>query len=312
MRPLRAFALTAAVFAAAASSFEATAQTVKPIAIGEARAPGDARDAPRKPEGALDCAIEPSRIVEVASPVDGVLAEVLVRPGDVVKAGDPLARIDTDIAAAELANADVRASAEGGLQMARARVSAAAAEYQIQKRAFEGRVAPRVDMERARGELQVAREEVRREEEALAVAVSDRERMALIVAKGVIRAPFDGVIGEDVLNPSEAIDGRPIAQLIVIDPMRVETFATPEATRAIRAGADYVVVSQLQTPVIATAELDYISPLADSSSQTIRVYHHLIHDEIAPGYRCFLAPREAAVRYRDAHLARSASEEATQ
>lgn len=316
LRPLLSFSVVA--FMAATGAFQVQAQVIKPIVIGEAKTPTGAStsarsaDAPRRPEGALDCAIEPSRIVEIASPLDGVLADVFVRPGDVVKAGDVIARIDTDIAAAELANAGVRASAIGALQMAKARASAAGAEFATQKRAFEGRVAPRVDMERARGELQVAREEVRREEEALKIAASDQERMALIVSKGEIKAPFDGIIGEDVLDPSEAIEGRPIAQLIVIDPMRVEVFATAKAVRAIRKGAEFVLTSQPDDPLIADVALDYISPLADSSSQTIRVFYHLSHDQIAPGFRCFMSTRGAAEDFRDAVLAHAPAEEATQ
>ena len=292
----------------------AEAQTVRPIVIGEAPVPGvaAASNAPQRPDGALDCAIQPSRIVEVASPIDGVLAEVFVRAGQPVKKGDLIARVDTDIAAAELANAEARAAAQGALKMAEARAAAAAAEYRTQKKAYEGRVAPRVDFERARGELNVAQGEVRREREALTLAAADRARMALIVSKGEIRAPFDGVIGEDVLDPSEAIEGRPVAQLIVIDPMRVEVFAPVAAAEAVRGGAERVVVSRIDDPVIAPVELDYVSPLADGSSQTIRVYYHLSHDGIAPGFRCFLASPEAAERFRAAVRGDAPTEEATQ
>lgn len=298
---LRLSPLLWAAAALVAGASASAGQEVKPIAIEGVSPPATsaitAQPGAARPEGALDCAIRPSRVVEVASPIDGVLAEVLVAPGQIVAKGDLIARIDTDIAAADLANAQVRAEAKGALGAAQARAAAAGAQYRAQKQAFEARVAPRVDFERARGDLRVAQEEVRRETEALLVAEADEARMALIVAKGEIRAPFAGVIGEELLNPSEAIEGRPVAQLIVIEPMRIEAFATVEAAAAIREGAEYVAVTGFSAPVIEEITLDYVSPLADTSSQTIRVYYELTSQNTAPGYRCFLATPEAAERH---------------
>lgn len=247
-----------------------------------------------RPEGAMDCAIRPSRVVEISSVIDGVLAEVFVRPGQQVAAGDPIARIDTDIAEAELAQASARAAAVGVLKTAEARASAAGAQYNVQRRGWERKVVSRADYERARGDLNVARQEIAAAREAMGIAEAERQRTEVILSKGMIRAPFAGIIGEDLLDPSEDTEGRPVAQLIVTDPMRVEVFARIEAAEAIRDGADHVVVARASDPVIVEPVLDYISPVAEASSQTIRVYYTLESDIIQPGLRCLLAPRAAA------------------
>ena len=74
----------------------------------------------------LNCAIKPLKVIEVAAPIPGVLADVLVRPGQQVASGDVIARLDVDLETAELEAARVRADAEGAEKIAAARRSAAA------------------------------------------------------------------------------------------------------------------------------------------------------------------------------------------
>ena len=118
--------------------------------------------------------------------------------------------------------------------------------------------------------------------------------MAVIVAKGEIRAPAGGIIGEELLHAGEAAQGRPLAQVIVVEPMRVEVFVPLGQLQALREGAPHVVLAGNIEPIILEPELDYISPLADQSSRTIRAYYTLTSDRVAPGYRCLLLPPAAA------------------
>lgn len=257
--------------------------------------PAPAFEAPgARPEGAMDCAITPSRVIEVATPMDGVLAEVLVKPGQHVEAGQILARLDGDIARAELAHARLRAESAAAVRVASTRVEGARAQYASARRAMEGDVLSRIEYEKILAELRLAERELEREREAMAIAEAEAARMAVIVAKGEIRAPASGIVGEGLLNAGETAQGRPLAQLIVVEPMRVEVFVPLGRLQALKDGAPHVVLAGTTRPVIVEPELDYISPLADQSSRTIRAYYTLRGDEVAPGYRCFLLPPEAA------------------
>ncbi|MEM1163304.1 MAG: HlyD family efflux transporter periplasmic adaptor subunit, partial [Pseudomonadota bacterium] len=225
------------------TSTSAGAQTT--LTVPNTLTAAQANDQPKAEiaETAMNCAIRPSRVVEVASVVDGVLAEVFVRPGQRVEAGDLIARVDSDIARAELANAAVRAGATGALRSAQARATAAGAQLSVQRKGYQRKVVSRADFERARGEFAVAKEEVTAQQEAIGVAEADQSRMEVILSKAEIRAPFGGIIGEDLMDPSEATSGRAIAQLIVTDPMRVEVFAPIGEAEKIRDGGDYVVIA---------------------------------------------------------------------
>lgn len=251
-----------------------------------------------RPEGAMDCAIMPSRVIEVATPLDGVLEEVLVRPGQAVEKGELIARLDTAIAAAELAHAELKARSAAGVRAARGRIEAAQVQYDSARPALQHNVLSRVEYEKIKAELVLAERELEREMEAMALAAAEAARIAVIVAKGEIRAPASGIIGEQLLDAGEAAQGRPLAQVIVVEPMRVEVFVPLGQLQALREGAPHVVLAGTAEPILLEPELDYISPLADQSSRTIRAYYTLHSDRVVPGYRCYLLPPEAAAAAR--------------
>jgi len=61
--------------------------------------------------GSLDCVIEPHEIVDVASRVDGIVDVLAVERGDMVAAGQVLAKLDSGVEQAAVATARLRAKA---------------------------------------------------------------------------------------------------------------------------------------------------------------------------------------------------------
>src|SRR5262249_61939236 len=56
-----------------------------------------------------DCVIEPDMVTEIGSPISGIIGEVLVDRGDMVKAGTVVARLRSEIEEATLEIAKARA-----------------------------------------------------------------------------------------------------------------------------------------------------------------------------------------------------------
>ena len=255
-----------------------SAQTLNPGAI-QAR-----------PAGALDCAILPARIIEIAQPIAGVLAEVNVRPGQQVAAGELLARVDTDILQAELAQAELRAAGQATLQAAQARADVANRLYASARRAFDGGVISSASHEEALRDQLTARFDLEREREARALAETEAERLRVQIAKGDIRAPASGIIGEGLLAPGEVAGSEPVATLIEVDPMRIEVFVPVGQVQRLRESPDQVIRAGDRGDVEAQVRLEYISPLADQGSRTVRAYYTTDSNQIAPGYRCVMVP----------------------
>jgi len=73
----------------------------------------------------FDCLIEPNQVVEIRSPVVGQLQQVHARRGEAIRAGQLLVTIESSVERSAVDAARLRAEAEGSLQMARNKVSAA-------------------------------------------------------------------------------------------------------------------------------------------------------------------------------------------
>ena len=234
----------------------------------------------------LNCAIRPLRVVEVASPVDGVVAEVLVAPGDRVAPGQPLAVLDDRLLRADLAVAEAFAGATAALATAETRrIGAAAREARLAIGRDRGAV-NQSDYDEAALSLALAIDEVSQEEERLRLADAERARIEAQLDLSTIRARVAGIIGEDLIDPGEGTRARAIATIYVTDPLRVEVFV-PAAQLSDVLGQDsheITVEERASVPV----RLDYAAPLADVASNTISVFFFLEDPDILPGARCRL------------------------
>ena len=243
-----------------------------------------------RPAGALDCAILPARIIEIAQPIGGVLAQVNVRPGQSVRAGDVIAQVDTDILQAELAQAELRAAGQATLRAAQARAEVANRLHSSALQAYEGGVISGAALEEARREQLAARFDLEREREARALAEVEADRLRIQIAKGTIRAPAAGIVGEGLLAPGEVGSGVPVATLIEVTPMRVEVFVPVGRVQELRENPDQTIRAGDLGDLVAQVRLEYVSPLADQGSRTIRAYYTTTDTDIAPGYRCMMIP----------------------
>ncbi|MDX9720601.1 MAG: efflux RND transporter periplasmic adaptor subunit [Myxococcota bacterium] len=133
--------------------------------------------------------------VQLASRESGVLVELLVEEGDVVRAGELLARLDDDVQTRQQAEARKGVeAAESRREQAEAQVEAAERQLERTKRVVERGGAARVELERKEDEVLLARA-------ALALAVAQKaQSTASLTSAGIalqrreIRAPFDAIV----------------------------------------------------------------------------------------------------------------------
>ncbi|MEM6668932.1 MAG: efflux RND transporter periplasmic adaptor subunit [Pseudomonadota bacterium] len=164
--------------------------------------------------------IEPRESVTIAPRVDGVIAEVLFEGGESVAQGAILARMDP-------------ASYEIAVQVARAAVAQADAEYQLATDEAE-RQAELLD----RGAGAAARAsdavlEAMRAEARLGAAQAELAAAKLSLARTTLRAPIAGVMGRPLVARGafvEAEAGAAIGEVAVLDPVII-AYRVPHATR---------------------------------------------------------------------------------
>jgi RND family efflux transporter MFP subunit len=140
--------------------------------------------------------------VDIEPRSEGRIDEVLVKPGDRVLRGAPIARLD------------VRAMAH---QLAIARAALAGASHRYARRRLAARVSEALTAE----ELDTARLEVAQERAKVAILTE-------AIKEAMVPAPFEGTVAERYLSPGAlAGPGKPIVRLLGAGPPRIR-FAVPE------------------------------------------------------------------------------------
>ena len=237
----------------------------------------------------IRCNIRPLQIVEVAAPIGGIVSEVLVRPGATVAAGDLIARFDDDLAKAALASAELRATLTAGRDAAEAQLSALSDRVERLEQGVARRAVSQADLDLARVELALAEGALNREIEQLRIAQMMVEEARIALSKTEVRSPVSGQVGEELIDVGESAQGRSVAVIYVNDPLRVEAYVPTLLLASFLDQDDFriIVNGQTNTPVPVT--LDYVSQVADLSSNTQSVYFTLEAGNYLPGYQCRFA-----------------------
>lgn len=212
--------------------------------------------------------VEPARRALVGSAVDGRVAELLVREGDHVAAGKPLARLQTtaieiQIAAARAAQAEAeqrfaeleagsrpeeiaeaearRSGAEARMKYAKARADRTRQLRQKNSASIEQEQEDAAAAEEAEAlwkqadatyRLLVAGPRVEQIEQARAAAQAAAEEVKRLedqLAKHTISSPFDGYVVQELTEQGQWIrQGEPVAEVVYIDEVDV-VVSVPES-----------------------------------------------------------------------------------
>ena len=234
----------------------------------------------------INCAIRPLQVVELAAPIPGIVSEVLVQPGATVAAGDIIARFDSDVSEAILAAAELRASLTAGRDAATAKRNALVERVERLRQGVQRRAVSQAELDAARLDLTIAEGELAREEDQLRLAEQQVAEARIAVDKATLRSPVAGQIGEDLIAVGESTQSSHVAIVYVTDPLRVEAYVPTAQLSGFLEQSDFAIVvnGDRANPVPVT--LDYVSQVADLSSNTQSVYFTLDAPDILPGYQC--------------------------
>jgi len=165
----------------------------------------------------------PDRDAQVAPQVPGRILEVRVREGDVVKAGQLVARVDGGPLSDE-ANA-----ARASMARAEAEVKNAEATAARVQRVFEHGIAARQEVDDAAARAAAAR--ASRDEAQASLRRAERQ-----VGRASVTSPLAGTVVKVFRRPGELVDGTPATPVLEIaDPSRLELVADTTAGELVRA-----------------------------------------------------------------------------
>ncbi len=157
----------------------------------------------------FDGVVEAVRQTVVAAQVSGAVVALEVKAGDVVRAGQVLARIDAHAAEQTVAASDAQ------VQSARASLEVAIKEFERQKQLFEKKYTSEAALERAEAQFKATQAQVTAQ---IAQAGAARAQSGFFIVK----APYGGVVAEVPVTLGDmAMPGRPLLTLYDPSALRV-------------------------------------------------------------------------------------------
>jgi RND family efflux transporter MFP subunit len=254
----------------------------------------------------FECLIEASQTVEIRPAVDGVIARVHVRRGDVARKGQPLVELQSAVERLAVDSARYRAQMQGQISAARNRLDYAARKLARATDLQQQNYASAQARDDAEAERRLAESELQAAVENRELAQIEVRRAVEQLALRTIASPFDGVVVDRMLNPGDLAESgsgrKPVLKLAQIDPMRVDIVLPASAFGQVRPGTKASIVPKgLNTRYVGSVVL--VDRLIDSASSTFVARLELPNPKqsVAGGMRCTAEidgiappPREAA------------------
>jgi len=268
---------------------QAAGQSVAPAAA--AKAPAVAKPVDGWAErgarfGGTEWVTRPSRDAAMGFTMAQEIKEILIKSGDRVKAGQVLARAREGELLASIAVQRARSKNDTEVQNAAATLELAQSRFEAATRAKQDEALNQAEFDERRVGLVTAKitldaAQRRFEEEGLRLVQLEKQ-----AERYRVEAPFDGIIDTVAADVGQtATENQPIIRLVNIDSLWVDVPIPIEQTIELGLTPDHPAWALLDLPgdpVVLTARVLYVSPVADSASQTRRVRIEARNPQLLP------------------------------
>ncbi|HVK96107.1 MAG TPA: efflux RND transporter periplasmic adaptor subunit [Noviherbaspirillum sp.] len=236
----------------------------------------------------LACMIEPEKVAEIGAPGIGIIHKITVERGDVIKAGQVLAHLRSDIERASVSVASVRAQAEADLKAAIASQDLAQAKAARARSLVDVGFISKEALDQAEAESRIAQNRVVQAQEAKQVAQKELALSNSQLAQRTIRSPFSGIVVDRYRTEGERIEREPILRVAKVDPLRVEVVLPLSQFGQIEMGVPVNIKTDIAGAQNLTATVVLIDRMVDAASNTFRVRLALPNPDhrIPAGLRC--------------------------
>ena len=228
-------------------------------------------DAVAPPGDRFEGFTRPSLEVTVGTRVEGIVAEVRVREGQVVKQGDVLLKLDDTIERIEVELSRLQAESDKSVEGARLIAEQKEAELARGKTLKEKGTLTGVEYEQMELQVKVARLNVAIAESKLQAARLQLQKDLVRLAQREIRSPVDGVVTRLYKDAGEATERlEKMAEVVQLSPLEI-VLNVPVATRGRYQADQPARVRLAEAAEWHPATVTTVDPVVDFASNTYRV-----------------------------------------
>jgi RND family efflux transporter MFP subunit len=236
--------------------------------------------------------IEPMQTIEVRSTVGGLIESVSVRRGDRVKKGQVLVALESSAERAAAESARYRAQMQGPEQVAATKHEYAKKKYTRRRDMHAENLMSGQERDDSEGEMKSAEAELALARENREAAVLDAEEKQSLLNRRTLRAPFDGVVADQLLYAGEVVEPgdpkKPILKLAQLHPLRVHVILPRSAFGKVKRGMRAQIVPELPSVRHAEGKVTLVDSLIDAASGTFAVFLEVPNPEldVPAGLKC--------------------------
>jgi len=237
----------------------------------------------------VDCVVSPNSTVELGSRQDGILEELLVKRGDRVESGQPLARLDSEMEEMDVRLARIRADSDIGVRSSNIQELFRAREHNRLESLRDNQSVSASVYEQAEIEHKLARLSVDSARLERDIAKTEYELAQAQLERRTIKSPVNGVVVAVVMSPGEYVhEQSTLMTIAAIDPLHVEVYLPVTSYGAIKQGMAATV--WLEQPIGGeySATVAVVDQVFDAASRTFGVRLELPNPdfELPGGLRC--------------------------
>jgi RND family efflux transporter MFP subunit len=222
----------------------------------------------------FECLMEPSQVVDIRAPIEGLIETVHVDRGDVVKKGQTLVMLDMGVDKSRYDQAKYKATMRGALETARSRLNFSNKKFGRDQELFQDQYVSANTRDESETAMKLAASELLEAKDNNHVSqLQVREYEELMKLKN-IKSPFDGVVMERFHHPGEVTlthDQNPLLKLARINPLFIEVVLPAASMGKVHVGDVIKIKPQVDGINEFNAKVTVVDPVADAASSTLGV-----------------------------------------
>ncbi len=238
----------------------------------------------------VDCVISPYQIVDLASPVSGVIERVLVERSDYVKKGQVVAELAAGVERAAVALAKARAEVEPEINVWQINLNFDEKRKARIHSLYDKKVISDDNKDEADREAELSGWKLQQALDLKTIRQLELDRAEEQLQQKIIRSPIDGFVLERFRSAGEYIEDQPIVRIAQLDPLNVEAIVPIELFGKIPLGMAAEVHPETLAAETRPARVTVVDRAGDAGSGTFGVRLEMPNPafELPSGLKCEL------------------------
>ncbi len=236
----------------------------------------------------FDCLIEPHSVSNLGTREVGVLQEITVKRGDIIKKGQVLAKLESSVEEIAIELAKARSVMSGSMAGNKEKVNYLARQKARIDKLYAEKAVSFTQQDQASTDYMLAKTELRDAKESMQLLSIELRQAKQALSRRTIRSPSDGVVVRLLQSPGESVEDRPIMTIAQVDPLNVEVILNVELMGKVVEGTRAEVKPIFPGGGTHDAQVTIVDRVVDAASNTFGVRLELSNADykIPGGVRC--------------------------